>query len=83
VKVKIGKSRHGGRGMKLDLQLAPISLAMVPYGHSMHSRMAVKELEWERKYHSKWPEAVYRHLTGVEGMIEGSPWDNGRQGEFV
>lgn len=79
VKVKIGKSRHGGRGIKLDLHLAPISLAMVPYGSSMHSRMVVKELEWERKYHSKWEEAVYRHLTGVDGTISGAPWLNGRQ----
>jgi 5S rRNA maturation endonuclease (ribonuclease M5) len=83
VKVKIGKSRHGGRGIKLDLQLAPISLTMVPHGHSTHARMAVKELEWERKYHAKWDEAVYRHLTGLDGTIEGLPWLNGRQEQLA
>lgn len=82
VKVKIGKSRHGGRGVKIDLQLAPISLAMVPHGSSIHARMATKELAWDAK-NAKWDEAVYRHVTGIDGKVEGMPWLNGRQGAMA
>lgn len=71
VKLKIGKSRHGGRGVKIDLQLAPVSLALVPHGQNVHTAMARRELEWERRYRDPWENVVYRHRMGIhEGKLE-------------
>jgi KaiC/GvpD/RAD55 family RecA-like ATPase len=57
--LRIAKSRHGSRGMKLRFQFAPICLAMVPHGDA-EARMAQRELDWER---SRLPfeEAIARH----------------------
>lgn len=76
VHMKIGKSRHGGSGVKLDYQFAPISLAMVPIHHSSDARLlqrARNELRYERDYSDKWEQAVYRHRTGFEGHLEPNP----------
>lgn len=75
VHLRIGKSRHGGRGQLLTMQAAPISLAMVPEGEPLCAR-ARQEIDWKRTYRSTWPEAVFRHRTGlVEGQLEQHDFD--------
>jgi hypothetical protein len=69
VSMRIGKSRHGGRGTKIDLQFAPLSLALVPVGADRYAKAAKDELHWEIQYNDKWAHAVYRHRTGFEGSL--------------
>lgn len=68
IHMRIAKSRHGGRGQLLSMQEAPISLAYVPEGDPLCAR-ARKEIEWKREHRSTWPEAVFRHRTGIEGRL--------------
>lgn len=81
---RIAKSRHGGRGVKLAYQWAPLSLAMVPKGDPF-TAMAAREFEWRRRYKDNWERAVYRHKTGFEGtfktrdvpeIVEQPSWDD-------
>jgi replicative DNA helicase len=71
VQMKIGKSRHGGRGKRITLQFAPISLALVPQESTAYAQMAVSELQFDREYGDSWERAVYRHRTGFRGTIKG------------
>lgn len=76
VHMRIGKSRHGGRGVKMDFQFAPISLALIPCHNTSDPRLlqqARDELRYEREYHDTWEQAVYRHVTGIEGHVEPRP----------
>ncbi len=73
IHMKIGKSRHGGRGVKLDYQFAPISLTLVPVNNPSDKKnlqRARNELRFESEYHDTWEQAVYRHRTGIEGFIK-------------
>lgn len=72
IHLRIGKSRHGGRGVLLNMQFAPISLAMVPEGDPQCA-MARREISWKREYRDNWEKAVYRHRTGFEGHLTDSP----------
>lgn len=73
VNMRIGKSRHGGRGTKVVFQFAPISLALVPVGEPKTAQRARDELEFERLWHDKWEQAVYRHRTGFRGHLDRNP----------
>lgn len=66
VNMKIGKSRHGGKGNKIDLQFAPLTLTMVPIEDARHFRFAKNELRYLERRES-WRQAVWRHRTGIEG----------------
>lgn len=68
VKLRIGKSRHGGRGQLLEYQFAPISLAMVP-SFDENAARARRELDWKLKYRDNWKQALYRHRYGTEGIF--------------
>lgn len=72
VNMRIAKSRHGGKGMKLEMQWGPCSLVMVPQGDPMAGR-ARSEFNWRQQYKDNWEKAVYRHLTGFEGHLEKVP----------
>lgn len=65
---RLAKSRHGGRGQLFSFQFAPLSLAIVPEGHVLAGR-ARKEVFWQNEYRDTWEAAVYRHITGFEGML--------------
>lgn len=66
---RIAKSRHGGRGADPRMQMAPISLAMIPKDDPLGAR-ARQEFEWRRLHASTWEEAAYRHRTGFDGHID-------------
>lgn len=75
VHLRIGKSRHGGRGTLLNLQFAPISLALVPEGDAFCGQ-ARREMSWIRPPHrASWEQAVYRHRCGLEeGTLASGPF---------
>lgn len=66
--MRLAKSRHGGRGQLFPFQFAPISLAIVPETHHLAVR-ARKEFGWKTRYRDDWNAAVYRHVTGFEGIL--------------
>lgn len=72
VKFRIGKSRHGGRGVSLSMQFAPVSLTLVPAGDVLEAR-AKKEFAWYQANKDGWDQIVYRHLTGFEGKLDHVP----------
>lgn len=64
VKMKILKSRHGGRGQVIPFQFAPLTLAMVPAQDPLAS-LAKAELEYAGPmYRDDWEKAIERHRTG-------------------
>lgn len=67
VSLRVGKSRHGGRGVRLDMQFAPLTLALVPEGDLLQQR-ARNELTWERE-NQTWEDAIFAHRTGVSGSF--------------
>jgi len=69
---RIAKSRHGGKGVLLEYQFAPLSLAMVPKGDKFSAR-ARQEFHWKVIYKDSWEKAVYRHRTGFEGHLDYVP----------
>lgn len=68
IHARIAKSRHGGRGVLLNMQWAPLSLAMVPEGDPMGIQ-ARREFSWRQEYADNWEKALYRHVTGFNGHI--------------
>lgn len=70
--MKILKSRDGGVGKQMRLQMAPLTLAIVPINDDLYERALA-----ERQYKlagDDWKQAVYRHKTGdksVQVGIEG------------
>jgi hypothetical protein len=70
VNMRVGKSRHGGRGTKLSLQFAPLTLALVPYGDKLQQR-ARDELEYEQR-RDDWEQAIWRHRTGIKTDVRRS-----------
>lgn len=64
VNMRVGKSRHGGRGTKLSLQFAPLTLALVPVGDKLQQR-ARDELGYEQR-RDDWEQAIWRHRTGIQ-----------------
>lgn len=78
IHLRIGKSRHGGRGVLLNMQFAPVSLVMLPEGDPLCA-MARREFAWKREYRDNWDKVVYRHRTGFEGHLDDSPLSEQRQ----
>lgn len=74
VHLRVAKSRHGGRGVLLNMQFAPISLVMLPDGDPL-CVCARREFGWKRDYRDTWEKAVYRHRTGFEGHLADGPTD--------
>jgi replicative DNA helicase len=72
VHLRVGKSRHGGRGVLLNMQFAPVSLVMVPDGDPLCA-LARREITWKREFRDNWDKVVYRHRTGFEGHLTDSP----------
>lgn len=70
--MRIAKSRHGGRGVLLSMQFAPVSLVMVPAGDPLAGR-ARQEFVWRQMYRDNWEKVLYRHNTGFEGTLETVP----------
>lgn len=61
INLRIGKSRHGGRGAKVALQMAPLSLAIVPESHRL-APLARDEVVYKRDYVNRWETAHRKHL---------------------
>lgn len=79
--LRIGKSRHGGRGALIELQFAPLSLAMVPVGSEL-TAAARREFTWRAEYGDTWEKAIYRHRTGATGHIHTVPTEQFQQERF-
>ena len=75
--LRLGKSRHGGRGAKIAFQFAPISLTMVPHGEPKHAAMARHELTLD-KVHEKFDDVAKRYKLGITS----GPVDAGVQNTF-
>jgi hypothetical protein len=58
--LRLGKSRHGHRGAKVEFQFAPLSLVHVPTGESRWVQMARDEVEWLRQG-ATYEQAIERH----------------------
>jgi hypothetical protein len=69
VKLRILKSRHGGRGHLLQMQWAPTCLALLPEGDPLEVR-ARREFGWRQRYLDTWEQVVHRHRTGFEGKFD-------------
>lgn len=74
VNMRIGKSRHGGRGTKIQFQFAPLCLAMVPHGQGLSEARFIEQARNELHYEQirdPWTTAVERHigLHGAEGAL--------------
>lgn len=67
VNLKIGKSRHGGKGNQIKLQFAPLTLVMVPIEESAGLRLARDELKYVLQRDS-WEAAIFRHRTGIQDI---------------
>lgn len=67
VKMRLGKSRHGGRGQMVDLQFAPLTLALLPYGDPLQ-QYAINEMAMDAQ-HESWEDAVFKHRMGISGTL--------------
>lgn len=67
VNLKIGKSRHGGKGNLIKLQFAPLTLVMVPIEDQGRLGFARDELKYVLQRDS-WEAAVFRHRTGIQDL---------------
>jgi archaellum biogenesis ATPase FlaH len=63
VNLRIGKSRHGGKGDTIKIQFAPVTLAMVPYDDNKLRTLASDELQYNIQ-RDTWKQAIFRHRTG-------------------
>jgi hypothetical protein len=68
VTCKIVKSRHGGTGTEVQLQFAPLTLAMVPVSDAQNAMRARDELSWEQCKDDV-ATALFRHGTGDDRMV--------------
>jgi replicative DNA helicase len=67
VNMQILKSRDGGVGSLIQLQFAPLTLAMVPKEDTAYYEKAVRERQyWLAGF--DWKRAVYAHATGDESI---------------
>lgn len=71
VNLKIGKSRHGGKGDVIKIQFAPVTLAMVPYEDLKLQQLAHDELDYNIQ-RDTWKQVIYRHRTGRKDLHLGS-----------
>lgn len=70
INMKILKSRHGSRGLKLNFYWAPLSLVMIPQGDKL-VHLARDELVYASPgYRDTWETAVWRHQTGMKGPTQ-------------
>lgn len=67
VNLKIGKSRHGGKGNQIKLQFAPLTLVMVPIEEQRGLKFARDELKYVLQRDS-WEAAIFRHRTGIQDI---------------
>lgn len=67
INLKIGKSRHGGKGNLVKLQFAPLTLTMVPIEDQRRMQLARDELKYVLQRDS-WEHAIFRHRTGVQDL---------------
>lgn len=72
INFKLLKSRHGGVGTKIQLQFAPLSLAMVPYEDAELLERARSEREMALRGDT-FEQAIRRHVTGQRDVAPG--WD--------
>lgn len=63
--LKVGKSRHGGKGRLVNLQFGYLSLVVVPEEDHFCYR-AEREAKWERSGVVPWDQAIYYHHLGLE-----------------
>ena len=59
--LRIGKSRHGNAGSKVEFQFAPQSLVLVPKVETEHAEMVQREIDWNRLGHDGWAKIVQKH----------------------
>lgn len=77
IKLRIGKSRHGGRNRLLEYQFAPLSLAMLPVdGTETLGARARKEVSWKIEG-DNYKQVLYRHRYGIEGVLPLDPFAAG------
>lgn len=62
VLLKIGKSRHGGVGLKQKMQFCPVTLALVPVEDPQNSVAAKRELDYQTTNKGlTWEKAIWLH----------------------
>ncbi len=70
INMRVGKSRHGSRGLLLKYQWAPLSLVMVPQNDPSTTKLcalARDELLYSSQgFRNDWLEAQWRHRTGFK-----------------
>lgn len=82
VKERVGKSRHGGRGLLVDYRWAPLSLVMVPMGEARLEQLAKDEMVYASPgFRDDWETAVWRHRTGFKGATQ-KPGSTYEQDDF-
>lgn len=70
INFKLLKSRHGGTGTKIQLQFAPLSLAMIPYEEHDLVKRAQDEREMALRGDT-FEQAIERHKTGDRDITPG------------
>jgi hypothetical protein len=60
--MRLAKSRHGGKGQRIDMQFAPLSLALVPMETSSgpYLEMARQELAYNANA-ERWEDVLFKH----------------------
>lgn len=66
VNLEVGKSRHGGKGVIVKMQFAPLTLAITPLEDPL-SRLCRDELDYVARK-DLWEQAVVRHRTGNKDL---------------
>jgi KaiC/GvpD/RAD55 family RecA-like ATPase len=62
--LKIGKSRHGGKGRECHLHMGKLSLAMVPHEDTVFFKRVCREDDWDARGIT-WEQAIYSHHLGL------------------
>lgn len=63
--LKIGKSRHGGKGRNIELQFGYLSLVMIPKEDGARALLARNEAPWDSDGTVSWQDAIHAHKTGL------------------
>jgi hypothetical protein len=62
--LRIGKSRHGGKGKEFRLQFGQLTLVFVPYEEADNRDKLKRELKWAESPTNTWEDAIDVHRNG-------------------
>jgi DnaB-like helicase C terminal domain len=63
--LRVGKSRHGGKGKEMRLQFGQLTLVFVPEDEDRHVAMLKNELGWAENPKNTWEHAIEAHRMGT------------------